>query len=110
MTHPATAKGVVYAGSNAPQSFDAIDEVTGQILWSWVPQPPDLRFHRNVVVTDNLVFVSTDRAVYALDLTTRQPVWSYPTPGMLAISGGGTLYIVEGARQPTGRLIAIALK
>ena len=110
MTQPATAKGVVYAGSNTPKSFDAIDEATGQILWSWVPQPSDLSFHRNVVVTDNLVFVSTDRAVYAIDLTTRQPVWSYPAPGMLAISSGGTLYIVEGAREPTGRLIAIALK
>ena len=110
ITQPATAKGIVYAGSNTPKSFDAIDEATGQVLWSWVPPPSDLRFHRNVVVTDNLVFVSTDRAIYALDLATRQPVWSYPTPGMLAISGGGTLYIVEGAREPTGRLIAIALK
>ncbi len=110
MTQPATAKGVVYAGSNTPKSFDAIDEATGQVLWSWVPPPSDQRFHRNVVVTDNLVFVSTDRAIYALDLSTRQPVWSYPTPGMMAISGGGTLYIVEGAREPTGRLIAIALK
>ena len=109
-TQPATAKGIVYAGSNAPKSFDAIDEATGQVLWSWVPPPSDQSFHRNVVVTDNLVFVSTDRAIYALDLTTRQPVWSYPTPGLLAISGGGTLYIVEGATQPTGRLIAIALK
>lgn len=110
MTQPASAKGVVYAGSNTPKSFDAIDEATGRVLWSWVPPPSDLRFHRNVVVTDNLAFVSTDRAVYAIDLTIRQPVWSYPTPGMLAISGGGTLYIVEGAREPTGRLIAIALK
>lgn len=110
ITQPATAKGVIYAGSNTPKSFDAIDEATGQLIWSWVPQPSDLRFHRNVVVTDNLVFVSTDRAVYALDLTTRQPVWSYPAPGMLAISGGGTLYIVEGTKETTGRLIAIALK
>ena len=110
MTQPATAKGIVYAGANTPKSFDAIDEATGQILWSWVPPVSDVHFHRNVVVTDNLVFVSTDRAIYAIDLVTRQPVWSYPTPGMMAISGGGTLYIVEGAREPTGRLIAIALK
>jgi outer membrane protein assembly factor BamB len=110
ITQPATAKGVVYAGSNTPKSFDAIDEATGQVLWSWVPPPSDTGFHRNVVVTDNLAFVSTDRAIYAIDLSIRQPVWSYPTPGMLAISGSGTLYIVEGAREPTGRLIAIALK
>lgn len=110
ITQPATAKGVVYAASNTPKSFDAIDETTGHVLWSWVPQPSDVRFHRNVVVTDNLAFVSTDRAVYAIDLATREPVWSYPVPGILAISGGGTLYIVEGAQESTGRLIAIALK
>ncbi|WP_242112581.1 PQQ-binding-like beta-propeller repeat protein [Luteimonas aquatica] len=110
LTQPATAKGVVYAAGNNPKSFDAIDEATGEVLWSWTPGPSDLEFHRNVVVTDNLVFVSTDRAVYALDLATHEPVWSYPAPGMLAISGSGTLYIVEGAREPTGRLIAIALK
>ncbi|HEX4854243.1 PQQ-binding-like beta-propeller repeat protein [Arenimonas sp.] len=110
ITQPATAKGVIYAGSNLPKSFDAIDEATGQVLWSWVPPPSDLSFHRNVIVTDNLVFVSTNRAIYAIDLVTRQPIWSYPTPGMMAISGSGTLYIVEGAREPTGRLIAISLK
>ena len=110
ITAPATAKGVIYAGSNAPKSFDAIDEATGRVLWSWVPQPADVSFQNNVVVTDNLAFVSTNRAVYAIDLTTRQPVWSYPTPGMLAISGSGTLYIGESPFQPTGRLIAIALK
>lgn len=109
LTHPATADGVVYAGSNDPKSFDAIDEATGRVLWSWVPPVEDISFHRNVVVTDNLIFLSTNRAVYALDRVSRGPVWSYPVPGMLAISGGGTLYIAEGARESTGRLIAISL-
>lgn len=99
-TQPAVAKGVVYAGSNNPTSLDAIDEATGRVLWSWVPGPEDLSFHRNVVVTDNLLFVSTDRAVYAIDLETRRPVWSYPVPGMLAISGGGTLYSWKARSQP----------
>ncbi|MGO1068925.1 outer membrane protein assembly factor BamB family protein [Lysobacter sp. CA199] len=110
LTQPATAGGVIYAGSNNPKSFDAIDEATGQVLWSWVPGPEDIEFHRNVVVTKNLAFVSTNRAVYAIDLATHQPVWSYPAPGMLAVSGNGMLYIVEGARTTTGRLIAITLK
>lgn len=109
-TPPATAKGIVYAGSSAPSSLDAIDEATGQVLWSWAPPDSQQIFQRNVVVTDNLVFVSTDSVIYALDLATRQAVWSYPAPGMMAISGSGTLYIVEGAREPTGRLIAISLK
>jgi outer membrane protein assembly factor BamB len=63
-----------------------------------------------VVVTKNLAFVSTNRAVYAIDLATHQPVWSYPVAGMLAVSGNGMLYIVEGSRTTTGRLIAITLK
>jgi len=110
LTQPATARGVIYAGRNAPKSFDAIDEATGQVLWSWAGPATDAEFHRNVVVTDNLVFVSTERAVYAIDLATRAPVWSHPVPGMLAISAQGMLYIVEGAREGTGRLVAIRLK
>jgi outer membrane protein assembly factor BamB len=110
LTAPAVANGVVYAGRNNPKSLDALDERTGQVLWSWPGTANDTEFHRNVLVTNNLVFVSTDRAIHAVDLNTHQSVWSYPTPGMLALSAGGTLYIAEGARQPTGRLIAIRLR
>lgn len=110
LTTPALAKGVVYAGRNAPKSLDAISEATGQVLWSWTGTASDSEFHRNVVVTDNLLFVSTDRAVHAIDLTTRQSVWSHPSPGMISLSASGMLYIVEGAREPTGRLIAIRVR
>jgi len=111
LTVPAVAAGVIYAGGNSPMSFDAIDEATGEILWSWVPSGNgDTSFHRNVVVTRNMVFVSTDVAVYALDLATRTPVWSYPQPGMLAISADRTLYIATGARESDGRLVAIRMK
>lgn len=105
-THPAVANGVVYAGADNPKSFDAIDEETGQVLWSWVPGTDETAFHRNVVVTDNLVFVSTNKAVHALSLETRTSVWSYPVPGSLSISGNGTLYLVPGARESTGELLA----
>lgn len=111
LTAPAVADGVIYAGRNNPMSLDAIDEATGQVLWSWVPNGNgDTSFHRNIVVTRNLLFVSTDRAVYALDLTTKEPVWSYPAPGMLAISADRTLYIATGARESDGRLVAVKLK
>lgn len=111
LTVPAVAEGVIYAARNDPMSLDATDEVTGQVLWSWVPTGgEDTSFHRNTVVTRNLLFVSTDSAVYALDLATRTPVWSYPMPGMLAISADRTLYIATGARESDGRLVAIKLK
>jgi outer membrane protein assembly factor BamB len=110
LTAPAVANGVVYAGRNNPKSLDALNERTGEVLWSWPGTATDAEFHRNVLVTNNLVFVSTDRAIHAIDLNTRQSVWSYPAPGMLALSAGGTLYIAEGARESTGRLIAIRLR
>lgn len=111
LTVPAVANGVIYAARNDPMSLDAIDEVTGQILWSWAPTGNgDTSFHRNTVVTRNIVFVSTDKAVYALDLANKVPVWSYPMPGMLAISADRTLYIATGARESDGRLVAVRLK
>lgn len=63
-TTPAFANGVIYAARNAPMSLDAIDEVSGKVLWSWAPTGAgDVSFHRNIVVTNNLLLVSTDRAV-----------------------------------------------
>lgn len=112
LTQPAVANGVIYAGRNNPMSLDAIDEATGKVLWSWVPQPGpgDTEFHRNIVVTQNVLFVSTDKSVYAVDLATRQAAWRYPAPGNLAISSNSTLYIATGARSSDGKLVAIKLK
>jgi outer membrane protein assembly factor BamB len=111
LTAPAVANGVIYAARNTPMSLDAIDEATGRVLWSWAPVGNgDTSFHRNIVLTRNLLFVSTDKAVYALDLATRTPVWSYPQPGMLAISADRTLYIATGARESDGHLVAVKLQ
>ena len=107
-THPATAHGVIYAGSSNPLSFDAIDEDSGQVLWSWLPEGTDTKFRNNVVLTRNLAFVSTDRAVYAIDLATRRAVWSYPVPGTLSISGDGMLYLLTG-QFSSGRLLAFRI-
>lgn len=111
LTAPAIANGIIYAARNDPMSLDAIDETSGKVLWSWAPTNPiDTSFHRNIVVTDNLLFVSTNNTVYALDLTKRATVWKYPEPGMLAISADRMLYIATGARASNGRLVAITLK
>ena len=109
LTHPAIANGVIYAARNAPASLDAMSETDGQILWSWTPPAGSNSFHRNIVAARNLVFVSTDTNVYAVDLNTHQSVWQYPQPGMLAISGNSILYIVTGATLSDGHLVAIKL-
>ncbi|MYM69278.1 PQQ-binding-like beta-propeller repeat protein [Pseudoduganella sp. FT55W] len=107
LTHPALGNGVIYAASST--QLDAISEVDGKVQWSWPLPAGDASFHRNGVVTDNLIFVSTDTTVYAIDLKTHQSVWKYPAPGNLAISGGGILYITTGARESDGKLVAIKL-
>jgi len=110
LTHPAVAKGVVYAARNAPASLDAMSEADGHVLWSWTPPAGDNSFHRNIVATHNLVFVSTDQNVYAIDLTTHQAVWHVAKPGMLALSSTGMLLIATGATLSDGNLVAIKLK
>ena len=109
-THPAIAGGVIYAARNSPAALDALSEVDGRVLWSWALPAGDASFHRNIVLTRNLVFVSTDANTYAIDLTTHQSVWQYPRTGMLAISAGAVLYIVTGATISDGQLVAIRLK
>jgi outer membrane protein assembly factor BamB len=107
LTHPAIANGIIYIGG---ETLDALSEVDGHILWSWAPPAGNAGFHRNIVATKNLVFASTDTKVYAIDLSTHQPVWEYPKPGMLAISASSVLYIVTGATLSDGGLVAVALR
>lgn len=107
----AVANGVIYAGKNNPAAIDAIDEKTGNILWSWTaPSTNDTHFHRNVIATKNLIFVSTNSNVYAVDLTTKKVVWSHPEPGMMAISENRILFLATGADISNGRLIAFDIR
>lgn len=112
ITAPAVAGGVVYAASESSFTLDAIDEVTGQILWSWSPGPAlgDTEFHRNIVATRTHLFVSTDKSVYAINLSTHASEWRYPEPGQLAITANRTLMIVVGGRELTGKLVAVKLR
>jgi len=94
---PAYAKGVLYATNDNPLRLEARAESDGSLLWSWTPPTgQDLSFRSEVLVTDNLVFVSTAWAAYAIDLTTHQTVWSYftyPLGTRLALSRSGILYL-----------------
>jgi outer membrane protein assembly factor BamB len=110
LTAPALADGVFYAGRNTPSVLDAMDEATGKVLWSWFPPESAETIHRNIIVTRNLLFVSTDRAVYAIDLASHKSVWRYAEPGALALSADRTLYIAVGATNSTGKLVAVRLK
>jgi hypothetical protein len=98
---PAYKTGVVYAVNDNPMQLEARSEADGSLLWSWPPPASgDVAFKSEVLLTNNLVFVSTNLSTYAVDLTTHKAVWSYPVSGNLALSSDGVLYL-EGINTLT---------
>ncbi len=94
--YPAVANGVIYATrvENNRVSLHALDETTGQPLWTWTPPDAEGQYTHayNVVATKNLVFFSAaDSAtqagrLWAIDINSRQSAWSYAAYGLFAIS------------------------
>ena len=105
--YPAVANGVIYATriDEGRVSLQALDEATGQVMWSWTP-PSDSPASipttvYNVIATRNLVFFSavnataSTGATWAVDLNTRQLAWMTTKGGPIAISANRKLYIVS---------------
>lgn len=91
---PAYDAGVVFAVNEKPVRLEARAESDGSLLWSWVPpQAGDTNFIGEVLLTRNVVFVSTGAAVYGIDRATHATIWSWPESGHLALSSSGVLYI-----------------
>lgn len=111
--------GTIYTVNGA--QVEARSALDGSRQWAWFPDEASVdpfgtdssRDGRNIIVTDNLLFVSSNTKVYAVSLSTHQAVWSYPVPGTLALSPNGVLYITTIATasqaNPIGSLIAINL-
>lgn len=109
--NPAVAGEVVYVANNSPLQLEARDTSDGSLLWAWSPTGTgEDGFYGHVVATDNLIFVSTNQKVYAIDKTTHQSVWDYWHPGELSISRNGILYIAtsDGSKSD-GSVTAINL-
>jgi hypothetical protein len=103
---PAYNAGVLYAANNNPLRLEARSESDGSLLWQWTPpQANDNTFDSEVLLTNSMIFVSTNLATYGIDAITHQLVFSYPLPGRLALSQNGILYI-----QGTGPIVAINMK
>jgi len=91
---PAYDAGVLYIANEKPLRLEARAEADGQVLWSWTPPATGgTAFMSEVLLTSNLIFISTDTSVYAIDRTSHEPVWSYPQPGRFALSRNGVLYV-----------------
>lgn len=112
-TDPAIANGVLYLANKSPYRLEARNETSGALLWSWTPDGiGETDFYGNVIITDNLVFLSTNKRLYAVSLSTHLPVWSYGKPGSMAISSNGILYITtyNAGGDSDGGLSSVNLK
>lgn len=96
--------GTLIVLRQAPLRVEARRPADGTVLWSYRPYfnaqataqgSANTSFIGTPVLTDNLVFVSTDLGVYAIDRSSGTPRWFYGKPGHLAISANGTLLIAK---------------
>jgi len=106
VAHAAVANGVLYVvGGNV---LEARAAVSGVSLWKSGPLSvgDDAGPFRSVIVSENLAFVRSAHNTLAIDLATREVVWSLPFAGSMSISNRGVLHIVD----PAGKWIAVNLQ
>jgi outer membrane protein assembly factor BamB len=89
-SHPVYANGVLYVANES--RLEARSPETGALLWSW--QAPGHQL-MSLLVVGNHAFVRSSGVTFAVDLTTRNVVWSYPLGGEMAVSANGVLYIAN---------------
>jgi hypothetical protein len=93
---PVVANGTLYILNAATNAIEARSNATGSLLWSWVPSGASETIAvSNLVLTDNLIFVTTTAGTYAINLTTHNSVWNVAQTGRLALSSNKVLYIVS---------------
>lgn len=90
---PAYDSKIVFALRDKSLALEARNEADGSLAWSWTPPTTAKQWLGNIVLTNNLAFVSTDAATYAIDRNTHASVWTYPVGGKLSMSSNGILYI-----------------
>lgn len=99
---PAVAAGVIYVFNS--RQVEARSEADGSLLWVWIP--PEGEPQGTMVISRNVLFVSTSANTYAVDIQARRHTWSYPAGGHLAVSAEGVLFIARA----DGRVSAIDLR
>ncbi|BCO29814.1 outer membrane protein assembly factor BamB [Rhodoferax lithotrophicus] len=97
LNDPVVAAGKFYLSNQSVNQLEARDEPTGTLQWAWQPPLGETVSSNNLILVNNLVFVGTSDATYAVDLTTHQTVWRVARSGTLALSSNRVLYIVSTA-------------
>jgi len=103
-SQPAVGNGQVYAVAANGTVLEARSVSDGKLQWT--SENLGMYGFRELIVSQNLAFVSGTSRTVAIDLATHKVVWSYPRGGNLSVSNKGVLFILE----PNGGLAAINLK
>lgn len=111
MTTPVVAGSLLYVLNNDQVQARRLSD--GILVWSWALPHEEVidaglygqKKRKNMIATNNLLFVTAENTTYALDLVTHQPVWSYPRGGELSMSKYGVLFI----NTTDAHIIAITL-
>lgn len=85
--------------------LNVINKTTGEVIWTWKKAGEFVG--DQIIVTDNLVFVETQQAIYAISKETHKAVWSYKTESMMSAMcmGMGHLYVA----QSSGDLVSFSV-
>ena len=105
----AAADGTVFASDLASGGLLAVDALTGKLLWKHTareenPSAPN--------VAGDAVYVGYLNSVQAFSARTGQPLWSYPTEGLITklAASGDTLYAAVDAAGRASMLYALRLQ
>ncbi len=93
--------GEVYVINN--DAINALDSKDGSLLWAWEPDNHE-SLQSNILVSNNLLFVSGSSTTFAVNLDSHQQVWSISESGQLSLGNEGALYILN---QQDAKLVAI---
>ena len=98
------ANGTVYIVNG--DQLETLRTSDGALVWSWTIPAEEVVLNeygivasKNLLVTDNVLFAGFRNHVYAIDLASRQVVWSSLRGGHLSLSSNEVLYITGGAAR-----------
>lgn len=100
---PVVANEVIYTvvasfGATNGLKVEARKLASGDLLWS-LPlaskNGPFINLSDGMIVTDNILFVTSANQVWAIDINTHKAVWEYPFGGRIALTSSGVLIVVR---------------
>ena len=95
VSNPVVAGDRLHVLNSSSNQLEARDVSTGALLWTWVVANTQESLPiGDPIVTDNLIFLCTNQATYAINLSSHTAVWTRPVTGRLAMSSNKVLYVV----------------